>query len=257
MKTLQIANIIAVIVTVTINILSQAIPFNNQTSAEIANRFTNNYFLPANYVFGIWGIIYTAMLIFAVYQARRERPIVQSFGWWWVIGCIGNVTWLIAFHWNLFALSMIPMVLLLVSLMAIYLKLRAPGISLSRQDRWFVGGMISLYAAWVTVATISNACYILIDAGWDGFGLGYETWGVIMIVVGGLIAGGVALINRDAVYASVIVWAFTGILARHPDITLIAVSAGVLSLIVGAIGVFGIITRLGSGGGTPLRTSQA
>lgn len=243
MKTLQVANIIATIATVIINILSQALPFNNQTNAEIANRFTNNFFLPANYVFGIWGIIYLGMIAFTVHQGRRESAVVRSFGWWWVIGCIGNTAWLIAFQWNAFALSMIPMTLLLIALLAMYLKLRAPGVVLSPAERRFVSAPISLYFAWVTVATIANACYILIEAGWGGFGIPYETWGAIMIVIGGLIAGGVAFANRDAIYAAVIVWSFAGILARHPEVTLVALSAGLLALIVGAIGLISIFSR--------------
>ena len=253
MRTLQIANIIAVIATVIVNILSQALPFNNQTNAEIANRFTNNFFLPANYVFGIWGIIYLSMIAFAVYQGRRGSSVVRSFGWWWVIGCIGNIAWLIAFQWNQFALSMIFMALLLISLLVMYLKLRAPGITLTRGERWFVSGPISLYFGWVTVATIANACYILIDGGWDGFGIAYETWGAIMIAIGGLIGGGVAFANRDPIYAAVIVWSFAGIVSRHPDVTLVAVSAGAFALLIGAVGLFGIISRGFTSGSAPLR----
>ncbi len=255
MKTLQAANVIATIATVIINILSQALPFNNQTSAEIANRFSNNFFLPANYVFGIWGIIYLSMIAFAIYQGRRDSAVVRSFGWWWVIGCVGNSTWLIAFHWNAFAISMFPMALLLIALLAMYLKLRAPAVTLTRSERWFVSAPVSLYFAWVTVATIANACYILIDGGWDGFGIAYETWGAIMIVIGGLIAGGVALANRDAVYAAVIVWSFAGIVSRHPEVTLVALSAGAFALLVGAIGLFGMISRASTSASTPLRPS--
>jgi hypothetical protein len=253
MRRLQLVNIITVIATVTINILSQALPFNNQSSAEIANRFTNNFFLPANYVFGIWGIIYLSMAAFAIYQSRRDSAVVRSFGWWWAIAGIGNSAWLFSFHWNQFALSMVFMVLLLVSLLAMYLKLRAPGVTLTRGERWFVSAPISLYFAWVTVATIANACYVLIDGGWDGFGIAYETWGAIMVVIGGLIAGGVAYANRDVIYAAVIVWSFTGIVSRHPDVTQVAVSAGAFALLVGAIGLFAIVSRAFNSGSTPLR----
>ncbi|MDZ4763633.1 MAG: TspO/MBR family protein [Chloroflexota bacterium] len=259
MKTLRFLNVVAMISTLIVNALSQIVPFNNQTSAQIANSFDNNYFLPANYVFGIWSLIYVGLIAFAFYQARQERPVVSSFGGWFIASGVFNCVWLFCFHWNLFALSMIPMVLLLVSLIVMYRKLRTSttGVTVTNADRIFVGAPISIYLGWITVATIANATYVLLDAQWSGFGISYEMWGAIMIVVGGLIGGAFAFIHRDAIYAGVIVWAFAGIVARHPDVTVVALSAGILAVGVGLIGIFGIVSWLGSRGSTPLQRGAA
>ena len=53
----QIANILSVVLALTVNILASALPLNGQNTGEISDRF-QVYFVPAGYVFAIWGVIY-------------------------------------------------------------------------------------------------------------------------------------------------------------------------------------------------------
>jgi hypothetical protein len=254
----QIVNVIAVIATIAVNSLSQTIPFNNQTSAEIANRYADRtFFLPANYVFSIWGVIYLGMIAFAVFQAlpsQRENPRLRRIGYWFVLSCIANGTWLVLFHWNQFALSTIAMIVLLVALVRVYLILR-DGQTISRAEFWCVRVPMSIYFAWITVATVANFTYVGVDANWDGFGISYEAWGAIMLVVAGLIAGTVAVVNRDLAYTGVIVWAFVGIVVRHTDVSAVALAAGVMAAIVGVGALVAFITRRSAD--RPLMASRA
>ncbi|HUX75730.1 MAG TPA: tryptophan-rich sensory protein, partial [Anaerolineae bacterium] len=55
----QVVNVLAVLVTIAINGLANALPLNGQTTGEISDRF-QVYFVPAGYVFSIWGLIYLA-----------------------------------------------------------------------------------------------------------------------------------------------------------------------------------------------------
>ena len=50
----QAVNLLATVATITINGLANALPFNGQTTGEISDRF-RVYFVPAGYVFSIWG----------------------------------------------------------------------------------------------------------------------------------------------------------------------------------------------------------
>jgi hypothetical protein len=52
----QSVNLLAVIATIAINGLANALPLNGQTTGEISDRF-QVYFVPAGYVFSIWGLI--------------------------------------------------------------------------------------------------------------------------------------------------------------------------------------------------------
>src|SRR6185503_12090186 len=83
----QLVNAVLLIVMLAVNFLSEALPLNGQTSAEIANRLPI-LFVPANYVFGIWGIIYVLLIGFGVYQAlpsQRENPRLRSVGYWFAL----------------------------------------------------------------------------------------------------------------------------------------------------------------------------
>ena len=57
----QISVAAALIATIFVNILSNAIPFNGLTAPEIADSF-DVYFVPAGYVFAIWGLIYIGLI---------------------------------------------------------------------------------------------------------------------------------------------------------------------------------------------------
>ena len=59
--TKQMITILATLGMITVNALANILPFNGVTTAEVSNRL-NNYFVPAGYVFSIWGIIYIALL---------------------------------------------------------------------------------------------------------------------------------------------------------------------------------------------------
>jgi translocator protein len=60
-----------------VNILANALPINGQLTAKISDLF-QVYFVPAGYVFAIWGLMYVGLLAFVVYQAltrsTREPP---------------------------------------------------------------------------------------------------------------------------------------------------------------------------------------
>ena len=51
----QVAVILGIIAVITINILANALPLNGLDTGEISDRF-DIYFVPAGYVFSIWGL---------------------------------------------------------------------------------------------------------------------------------------------------------------------------------------------------------
>lgn len=64
----QLLVIVALLAMIAINALSTALPLNGQTPAEISDR-AKVFFVPAGYVFSIWGLIYLGTLAYAIYQA--------------------------------------------------------------------------------------------------------------------------------------------------------------------------------------------
>ncbi len=72
----QIAVIVVILATITINILANALPINGMNTGQVSDSFSV-YFVPAGYVFSIWGIIYIGLIAYAIYQAlpgTEEQP---------------------------------------------------------------------------------------------------------------------------------------------------------------------------------------
>ncbi len=57
----QLAVILTTLFALVMNYASTALPLNGRTPAEISDSF-NVLFVPAGYVFSIWGLIYIALL---------------------------------------------------------------------------------------------------------------------------------------------------------------------------------------------------
>src|SRR5688572_32230811 len=100
----QYVNLLSVILALVVNILATTLPLNGQNTGEISDRF-QVYFVPAGYVFSIWGIIYIGWIAFAIYQARpaqKENPRLQNLSYLFAQSCVFNAAWLFCWHYNLF-----------------------------------------------------------------------------------------------------------------------------------------------------------
>ncbi len=222
----KIVNIVAVVVTIAINLLANALPLNNQTTGQIAERFST-YFLPAGYVFSIWGLIYIGLILFAVFQARQaeqDNPRLRKADLPFLLSCVGNVSWLFLWHYNLYVLSVVPILLLLGSLIAVYLAFEIGLHSVPLAEQWMAHAPFSLYLGWASVAVISNISAVLDYLGWNG-GLPEATWAIIMLAVGVLLGLAMAVFRRDAIFNLVLMWAYIGIAIRYSADPAVAVSA--------------------------------
>jgi hypothetical protein len=143
----QVLNILALVLTVTVNALANIIPFNGHQTGEISDRF-QVYFVPAGYVFSIWGLIYLALGAFVIYQAlpaQRNNPRLRNISGWFILSCAANARWIFFWHYNLFPLSLLAMLTLLVALLGIYLTLDIGHSSPTSQEKWFVHVPFSIY----------------------------------------------------------------------------------------------------------------
>jgi len=71
-KRFQILNIVALIVTIGVNYLSNTGFFNNETMASISGKY-QNLFTPAGYAFSIWGLIYLGLFGFVIYYGLLQK----------------------------------------------------------------------------------------------------------------------------------------------------------------------------------------
>jgi hypothetical protein len=245
--TRQWVNILMTLVALTVNGLANALPLNGQNTGEISDRF-KVFFVPAGYVFAIWGVIYIGLIAFTVYQAlpaQRANPRLRSIGYLYALGCLANSVWIFMWHYNYFTVSVLVMLVLLASLLAIYLRLDIGRASVRRVELWCVDIVFSVYLGWITVATIANVTDALENVGWSGWGVAPELWAVIMLVVALLVTLAMLVTRRDIAYALVIIWATAGIAVKHADTVQVANAAWVVAAVV-VVGLVYTISRRAS-----------
>jgi len=230
-STRQISIVVVVIVTIAVNALANALPLNGLTTAEISDRF-DVYFVPAGYVFSIWGLIYLGLILFAIYQvlpAQRDNPRLNRISALFALSCFANLSWLFLWHYEQFPLTLIAMFLLLAALILIYRRLEIGKTAIPRGEKWFVRLPFSSYLAWVTVATIANITQVLDFLNWNGWGISAEIWAVIMLVAGAGITLAVNLTRGDAAYVLVIIWAYIGIAVKQTETPAVSMTAWVIA----------------------------
>lgn len=237
MKKISIAQIITILVTlltITVNVLANALPLNGQDTGEISDRF-DIYFVPAGYVFSIWGLIYLGLIAFTIYQAltaQKDNPLLERIYPAYWIGSIANVVWLFLWHYNVFSLTLVAMLTLLASLLYIYVQISKGSDNLDRNQKWLVKMLFSIYLGWISVATIANVTQVLFYFGWGGWGISAAVWAVIMLSIATVLGLLMLWREKDIAYTLVLVWAFIGIANSQADTALVANAARFASAVL-------------------------
>ena len=223
----QVLVLVAALTAIVFNIAANILPLNNLNTGEISDRF-EVFFVPAGYVFSIWGLIYLGLIAYAIYQvlpAQAQNPRLNSIAYIFILSCAANIVWLSLWHYEIFALTLVAMLVLLLSLVAIYLRLDIGRGEVSAAEKWAVHISFSIYLGWITVATIANTTQLLFYLDWNGWGISAATWAVIMLAAGALISIVMTLTRADIAFSLVLVWAYIGIAVKHSDTSLVATSA--------------------------------
>lgn len=219
-KTLALLNLSSVLLVIIVNYISQALSFNDTTIGEISARYVN-LFTPASYAFAIWGLIFSSLLAYGIFQVRRaffskkESAFIKQTGYWFALANLLNCCWVFAFVYDYTGLSVLIMLGILFSLIKIILN--------TNMERWdapittiaFVWWPICLYSGWIAVATIANISAYLSKMEWNGGPISEVTWTVIMIIIA-LILNLIMVWKRNMrEFAGVGIWALYAIYVRH------------------------------------------
>ena len=234
MTLLRGLNIGAFLVTVLVNALANTLALNGRTTGEISDLYPN-LFVPAGYVFSIWGLIYTLLLIFVVYQAlptQNEKDFLQKISYLFLLSSIANVSWLFLWHYEKVVLSNVPMFILLTTLIAIYLRLDIGRSDVSLKDKLFVHLPFSVYLGWIAVAPIANVAAALTAMNWDGWGISQSMWTVSVIIIASIITIAVIATRKDVAYSLVIVWALMGIIVKQIGNQSIVLTASISIVVI-------------------------
>ena len=210
---LKISTLVSFMIMVGTNYLAVALPLGGRGTGQISENYAN-LFAPAGYAFSIWGLIYTLLAVYVVYQLRRkDAALISKVDRIFIVNALLNASWIFAWHYDLIWLSIIIMAGLLISLIKIADILRAS--DLTPKERWLVRLPFSVYFGWITVATIANITVFLVYLGWNGFGISESLWAVAVLLVGALIGILRILRDRSTPYGLVLIWAYGAILYKH------------------------------------------
>lgn len=235
----QWVNLIAILAAFGINVYANIAPPNGLTIGQISNTlFRDILITPANYAFAIWGVIYLGLISFGIYQVlpiQRENPHVRRIGYLITIASLAQIVWVFLFQYRFFVLSLLAMVGILLPLIGIYLRLGIGKERVSRNDKWLIHIPLSIYFGWISVATIVNVAIALYSIGWNGWGIRPEAWTAMMLIVGAAIAATITQQRTDVAYPLVFIWALVAIAVRQANFPLIAITAGVLAVVLGVL----------------------
>lgn len=235
-KKWSIINLLSVVLVITVNYVSQALRLNGTTIGEISDKY-DNLFTPAPYAFAIWGLIFLALIAFAVYfvyaafSSKTDAVFVNQTGPWFALANLLNSLWVLVFMYEYIGLSVLIMLGILIALLMVIVR--------TDMERWdapietiaFAWWPICLYSGWIAVATIANISTYLTKLQWQGGFLTEVQWTVMAIILATLV--NILMIKKRNMreFAAVGVWALIAIFLRHQN------QIGVLALtaLLGAI----------------------
>jgi hypothetical protein len=207
-----------------------------QDAAGGALSASSTAIAPDGPAFSIWSVVYAGLIGYAVLQLfrtandeRHERLVVPA-----VLSLLLNAAWILSVQFGfLWASEPIIVALLVVLIWTFTILRRTP--SRGVVEAILTDGTFGLYLGWVCVATAANTAALLTAAGFRGFGLGQDPWGVVVAAVAGLVGVLIALWGRGRLtpMASV-AWGLAWVAVARFEGPLVSVPTAVAAVLAAA-----------------------
>ncbi|NHJ12390.1 MAG: hypothetical protein EAX95_01885 [Candidatus Thorarchaeota archaeon] len=229
---IQWLNLVFIFAMILVNILANVLPINGRLTYEISDYYPN-LFTPPGFVFSIWFVIYTLLIVFAFYQFRpseRGKEYLQQIGPLYVIGAVINILWIFTFHYSygvpeLFVVTEFLIVGLLIVLLLKYIRLQIGIQSVPRREKLGVHLPVSVYLGWISLATIASTASVL-NLLIPGIPIAtQEFWTAAVIIIALLITALMLILRHDFAFGLVVIWASYGITSANVAIPVIFYAA--------------------------------
>jgi hypothetical protein len=217
-KLIGIINLLSVIAIVYWNYIVSTGTINGNKMGQLSDEI-NSLFTSAGYAFSIWGIIYLALFINAIWYLikafnNQNSETLQQQGLWLTFANIASGFWLWFWLNEQFLLSVDFMLIILVSLMIAIVRLKMEKWDAPAKIIGFVWWPISLYSGWITVATVTNIAAFLKTENFSLF-FSEEIWTIIMILITTVLFLYFLYTRYMREFNAVAVWALIAIAVRH------------------------------------------
>lgn len=222
---IKLAVTVSVIAMFVVNALANILPINGMTTGALSDAIPI-YFVPAGYVFSIWGLIYAGLVVYMISMFTNFTKEDKAIYPWVIVSSLANTAWIFLWHYQLVYVSVIAMVIILASLIAISTILGK-----TKKDSLLKTLPFNIYLGWISVASIANISAALYVANWNGFGISPEIWSAIMIAIATGLAV-YAIFKKTYSYSLVILWAIIGILVKFSGLSNPVEIASTLGILV-------------------------
>jgi hypothetical protein len=116
----------------------------------------------------------------------------------------------VAWHYRAVPVSLIIMLLLLATLVFININLKGLQFGILK-------AAFGIYLGWICIATVANVTALLVNYGWNGFGIEEQHWAISMILAGAVIISFALWMLRNPFAGLAAIWAFAGIAIKRQD----------------------------------------
>ncbi|MFT3705095.1 MAG: hypothetical protein QM802_22200 [Agriterribacter sp.] len=248
---LSVLNLLALIIQITLSYGTQLHWLSAKDVGQVSDQY-HSLFTPSGITFAIWGIIYLALLISCIYHMvmafRHNQQVsankdIEKIGGWFILNNLGAAAWLLVWTNEMIGFSLVLIFFQLLTLIVIHANVGIYHPARSWADAVFTQFPLSIYIAWISIASIANTAIYLVSINWTAFGISAIMWTVIMIAVAVLLTMLMVTARRNAFYGLVVMWALYGIFIKLRD-----EDAQQYTMIINAalagIGITGIVTLM-------------
>jgi len=224
-KFLKWLNLASFLVSVAVNGLGASGKISGYAVGNVSDTYATK-FTPTGWAFSIWGIIYTGLAGFVIWQMlpRNTENVTLwvDFGYLFLAANVVNSLWIVVWVQNTDNCVIISCILLLLLLGIVMLMT-------TRAQTWArdrPGGAVefavvdvtfSIYSGWLTVASTVNVTAALVAAKWDGSPWTDEGWSVLMACVAAAIFLAYVWRRQDGAYGLVYTWAALAIASANKE----------------------------------------
>jgi len=203
-------------------------PFSGFTRDQLPIPQVDPPVQPAGYAFAIWGLIYSWLVVSALYGIFKRRT---DAGWDrartpLVVSLVLGTPWLAIANRNPIAATVL---IFAMAASAIVALLRTP-----EADRWWLRAPVAIYAGWLTAASFVSLGSTAAGYGLLTSGLGWAFLGIGLALLVSVLVQRAA--PRAPWYGSTVIWALVGIMvANQSDPLGVTLVAGVGVLVLGTL----------------------
>lgn len=203
-------------------------PFSGFASDQLPIPQIDPPIQPAGYAFSIWGLIYSWLIVSAVYGVfarrtdaawdRTRMPLIVSLalGTPWLAVANRSAIWA-------------TVLIIAMTASAIVSLVRAPD-----ADRWWLKAPVAIYAGWLTAATFVSLGSTAAGYGLLTNSLGWAFIGVTLALIVTVLVQ--RAVSREPLYGLTVIWALVAIVVANGTRTLgVSLLAGLGILVVGSL----------------------